>query len=147
MPAERTPMRQVREVLRLKFVGGVPIREIARRIGVPASTVRMTINHFQAAAVAFLNESDAIFTILPPPFTISRATACATMKAPAHARAHGGREGASSTVFSATRCCVNSDPAKVLRFAAPHPVRRSRRFFFILLASKPLRQVGRPSTE
>jgi hypothetical protein len=33
-------MRQVREVLRLKFVGGVPTREIARRIGVAASTVR-----------------------------------------------------------------------------------------------------------
>jgi hypothetical protein len=43
MPAERTIMRQVREVLRLKFVGGVPIREIARRIGVAASTVRATI--------------------------------------------------------------------------------------------------------
>ena len=36
MPAERTTMRQVREVLRLKFVGGVPTREIARRIGVAA---------------------------------------------------------------------------------------------------------------
>jgi DNA-directed RNA polymerase specialized sigma24 family protein len=33
-------MRHVREVLRLKFVGGVPTREIARRIGVAASTVR-----------------------------------------------------------------------------------------------------------
>jgi hypothetical protein len=41
MPAERTIMRQVREVLRLKFVGGVPIREIARRIGV--ATGRATI--------------------------------------------------------------------------------------------------------
>jgi hypothetical protein len=30
-------MRQAREVLRLKFVGGVPTREIARRIGVAAS--------------------------------------------------------------------------------------------------------------
>jgi hypothetical protein len=30
VPAERTTMRQVREVLRLKFVGGVPTREIAR---------------------------------------------------------------------------------------------------------------------
>jgi hypothetical protein len=38
MPAERTTMRQVREVLRLKFVGGVPTREIAGRIGVAAST-------------------------------------------------------------------------------------------------------------
>jgi hypothetical protein len=40
MPAERTTMRQVREVLRLKFVGGVPTREIARRIGGAPSTVR-----------------------------------------------------------------------------------------------------------
>src|SRR3954468_14730261 len=39
MPAERTIMRQVREVLRLKFVGGVPIREIARRVGVAASVM------------------------------------------------------------------------------------------------------------
>jgi DNA-binding NarL/FixJ family response regulator len=39
MPAERTTMRQVREVLRLKFLG-VPTREIARRIGVAPSTVR-----------------------------------------------------------------------------------------------------------
>jgi hypothetical protein len=34
MPAERTAMRHVREVLRSKFVGGVPTREIARRIGI-----------------------------------------------------------------------------------------------------------------
>jgi hypothetical protein len=43
MPAERTTMRHVREVLRLKFVGGVPTREIARRIGIAPSTVRTTI--------------------------------------------------------------------------------------------------------
>jgi len=53
MPAERTAMRQVREVLRLRFVGGVPIREIARRIGVVASTVRATINRFQAAGLSW----------------------------------------------------------------------------------------------
>ena len=51
MPAERTPRRHVREVLRLKFVGGVPTREIARRIGVAASTVRATIKRFQAASL------------------------------------------------------------------------------------------------
>jgi hypothetical protein len=33
-------MRQVREVLRLKFVGGVATHEIAGRIGVASSTVR-----------------------------------------------------------------------------------------------------------
>jgi transposase-like protein len=53
MPAERTIMRQVREVLRLKFVGGVPIREIARRMGVAASTVRATIRRFQAAGLSW----------------------------------------------------------------------------------------------
>ena len=53
MPAERTTMRQVREVLRLKFVGGVPIREIARRIGVAASTVRATIKRFQGAGLSW----------------------------------------------------------------------------------------------
>jgi IS30 family transposase len=46
MPAERTAMRQVREVLRLKFIGGVPSREIARRVGVAPSTVRETIRRF-----------------------------------------------------------------------------------------------------
>jgi transposase len=51
MPAERTTMRQVREVLRLKFVGGVTTREIARRVGVAASTVRATIERFQAAGL------------------------------------------------------------------------------------------------
>ncbi len=53
MPAERTTMRQVREVLRLKFVGGVPNREIARRVGVAASTVRATIKRFQTAGLVW----------------------------------------------------------------------------------------------
>jgi transposase len=53
MPAERTTMRQVREVLRLKFVGGVPTREIARRIGVAASTVRATLKRFRAAGLSW----------------------------------------------------------------------------------------------
>jgi transposase len=53
MPAERTTMRQAREVLRLKFVGGVPTREIARRIGIAPSTVRTTIRRFQAAGLSW----------------------------------------------------------------------------------------------
>src|SRR5436190_18906503 len=53
MPAERTAMCHVREVLRLKFVGGVPTREIARRIGVAASTVWATIRRFQAAGLSW----------------------------------------------------------------------------------------------
>jgi DNA-binding NarL/FixJ family response regulator len=37
-------MRRVREVLRLKFVGGVSTREIALRVGVAASTVRANVS-------------------------------------------------------------------------------------------------------
>jgi transposase len=46
-------MRHVREVLRLKFVGGVPTREIARRVGVAASTVRATLGRFRAAGLSW----------------------------------------------------------------------------------------------
>jgi transposase len=46
-------MRHVREVLRLKFVGGVPTREIARRIGVAASTVRATLKRFQTSGLSW----------------------------------------------------------------------------------------------
>jgi transposase len=53
MPAERTTMRHVREVLRLKFGGGVPTREIARRIGVAASTVRATLKRFAASGLSW----------------------------------------------------------------------------------------------
>ena len=53
MPAERTSMRQVREVLRLKLVGGVATREIARRIGVTPSTVRNTLKRFQASGLGW----------------------------------------------------------------------------------------------
>jgi DNA-binding NarL/FixJ family response regulator len=41
VPAERTTMRQVREVLRLR-TAGVGLNEIARRVGVAPSTVRLT---------------------------------------------------------------------------------------------------------
>jgi hypothetical protein len=46
-------MRQVREVLRLKFVGGVPTREIARPIGVAASTVRATLRRLRTAGLSW----------------------------------------------------------------------------------------------
>ena len=39
MPAERL-MRPVREIIRFKLSASIPTREIARRLGVAASTVR-----------------------------------------------------------------------------------------------------------
>jgi transposase len=51
MPAERVAMRQVREIIRWKFAAGVGTREIARRIGIAASTVRETLRRFESAAL------------------------------------------------------------------------------------------------
>jgi hypothetical protein len=38
MPAEGVAMRQAREIIHLKFSACVPTREIARRLGIAAST-------------------------------------------------------------------------------------------------------------
>jgi hypothetical protein len=58
MPAERTTTRHVREVLHLQFVGGVPSRKIARRIGVAPSTVLATIRRFKAAGPRWPSPED-----------------------------------------------------------------------------------------
>src|SRR6202047_3341951 len=52
MPAERTTMRQVREVLRLR-TAGVGLNEIARRVGVAPSTVRLTLKRLASAGVSW----------------------------------------------------------------------------------------------
>src|SRR6478736_1715588 len=51
MPAERVAMRQVREIIRLKFSAGISTREIARRLGIAASTVRETLRRFEGAGL------------------------------------------------------------------------------------------------
>src|SRR3974377_1457883 len=50
MPAERMPMRRVRDVLRLR-TAGVGLNEIARRVGVAPSTVRLTLERLASAGV------------------------------------------------------------------------------------------------
>jgi transposase len=52
MPAERIAMRQVREVLRLS-AAGVSGNEIARRVGVASSTVRLTLKRLAAAGLSW----------------------------------------------------------------------------------------------
>src|ERR1041384_8341560 len=51
MPAERIALRQVRDVLRLK-AAGVPGNEIARRVGVASSTVRLTLKRLTVAGLS-----------------------------------------------------------------------------------------------
>ena len=52
MPAERIPMRHVREVLRLR-AAGVSGNEIARRLNVAPSTVRLTLRRLAAAGLSW----------------------------------------------------------------------------------------------
>ena len=51
MPAKRVPMRQAREIIRLRFSACLPTREIARRLGLAASTVRQTLKRRDSAAL------------------------------------------------------------------------------------------------
>ena len=53
MPAERVAMRQVREIIRLKFSAGISTREIARRLGIAASTVRETLRRIEGAGLGW----------------------------------------------------------------------------------------------
>src|SRR5258708_5728013 len=53
MPAERVAMRHVREILRLRFASGIAGREVARRLGLAASTVRETLRRFAAAGLTW----------------------------------------------------------------------------------------------
>jgi hypothetical protein len=53
MPAERVAMRQVREIIRLKFSAGISTREIARRLGIAASTARETLRRFEGAGLGW----------------------------------------------------------------------------------------------
>src|SRR5246127_291990 len=51
MPTRRPKMRHVREVLKLHRDGCMPMREIARLVGVPRSTVRDMIVRFDATGL------------------------------------------------------------------------------------------------
>ncbi len=46
-------MRHVRDVIRMKSAG-MPIREIARRVGAAPSTVRLTVRRFEAAGLTLM---------------------------------------------------------------------------------------------
>ena len=52
MPMERVSMRHVRDCLRLKNAG-LSTREIARRVGVASSTVRLTLRRCEGAGIAW----------------------------------------------------------------------------------------------
>ena len=51
MPAERVPMRRVREILRLKHECGATDRGIARSLGIARSTVGLTLERVAMAGL------------------------------------------------------------------------------------------------
>jgi transposase len=63
MPMERMSMRHVRECLRLKSAG-ISTREIARRVGVASSTVRLTLRRCEAAGIACPLDADLTDAVL-----------------------------------------------------------------------------------
>ena len=64
MPAERTTMRQVREIVRL-HQAGVSTREIGIRVGVAASTVRLTLRRVEAAGMVCFPTAQNLIVSMP----------------------------------------------------------------------------------
>jgi DNA-binding IclR family transcriptional regulator len=63
MPSERIAMRRVRDVIRLKSAG-VAVREIARRVGIAPSTVRLTLERLAGAGLNWPLPDDLTDTAL-----------------------------------------------------------------------------------
>ena len=53
MPTERMPMRKVREILKLTYDAGLPSREVARRVGVGSTGVRIMLQRFRASDLSW----------------------------------------------------------------------------------------------
>ena len=53
MPTERIAMRRVREMLRLSRDAGLATREVARRTGVAASTLREMFRRFETSGLVW----------------------------------------------------------------------------------------------
>ena len=81
MPAERTAMRQVRDVLRLN-AAGVSGNEIARRVGVASSTVRLTLKRLAAAGLGWPLPAELTDATLEHGFLLPLARSRVTAAAP-----------------------------------------------------------------
>lgn len=65
MPMERMSMRRVRDCIRLK-TAGMATREIARRLGVASSTVRLTLRCCEMAGITWPLEPDVTDLLYKP---------------------------------------------------------------------------------
>ena len=74
MPRKRLSMRQVHEVLRLKWAGGLSDRQIAQSLGLSRPTIAAYVQRAQAAGLSWplpegLDEATLERLLVPPPPT------------------------------------------------------------------------------
>src|SRR5882672_882891 len=72
MPAERLSMRQIREVLRLRFASQLPQRAIARSLGLSQGAVSGYLSRARAAEISWplseeLDDARLEALLFPPP--------------------------------------------------------------------------------
>src|SRR5690348_1726590 len=76
MPTERVSMRQIREVLRLRFASELPQRAIAKSLGLSQGAVSGYLSRARAAGVSWplaedLDEAQLEALLFPPPPAIA----------------------------------------------------------------------------
>src|SRR5580692_7664656 len=76
MPAERVSMRQIREVLRLRFASALPQRGIAKSLGLSQGAVSGYLSRARAAGVSWplptdLDDEQLEALLFPPPPAIA----------------------------------------------------------------------------
>src|SRR5438045_5278188 len=76
MPAERVSMRQIREVLRLRFASELPQRAIAKSLGLSQGAVSGYLSRARAAGVSWplaedLDDAQLEALLFPPPPAIA----------------------------------------------------------------------------
>src|SRR5204862_5448975 len=76
MPAERVSMRQIREVLRLRFASELPQRAIAKSLGLSQGAVSGYLSRARAAGVSWplaadLDDAQLEALLFPPPPSVA----------------------------------------------------------------------------
>ena len=106
MPAERVSMRQIREVLRLRFASELPQRAIAKSLGLSQGAVSGYLSRARAAGVSWplpagLDDVQLEALLFPPP-----AIAADQRSVPAWAVGSNSRDSASGVRPDRTRSTI-----------------------------------------
>ena len=141
MPGERVSMRQIREVLRLRFASELPQRGIAKSLGLSQGAVSGYLSRARAAGVSWplpvdLDDEQLEALLFPPPPAI----AADQRPMPDWAGVHRELRRPNVTLAAASpaRSCLSTSPAALAR--SPKTCRRQHdqvpllRFLILLTA-------------